>query len=95
MPIGDIVDGKMTGQLVFDAHGITRIVATKANGVKPVFRVNLSNGNFIEATAEHFILTRADRMKSSVVEARRRARRKRSRRRKVANDHLEALRLLC
>ena len=66
IPIGDIVDGKMTGQLVFDAHGITRIVATKANGVKPVFRVNLSNGNFIEATAEHLILTRADRMKSSV-----------------------------
>jgi ribonucleoside-diphosphate reductase alpha chain len=65
IPIGDIVDGKMTGQLVFDAHGITRIVATKENGVKPVFRVNLSNGNFIEATAEHLILTRADRMKSS------------------------------
>jgi len=65
IPIGDIVDGKMTGQLVFDAHGVTRVVATRANGVKPVFRINLSNGNFIEATAEHLILTRADRMKSS------------------------------
>ena len=63
-PIGDIVDGKMIGQLVFDAHGITRIVATKANGVKPVFRVNLSNGNFIEATADHLILTRADRRRA-------------------------------
>ncbi|MFY9885568.1 MAG: adenosylcobalamin-dependent ribonucleoside-diphosphate reductase [Candidatus Cybelea sp.] len=65
IPIGDIVEGKMIGQFVFDHRGITRVIAAKANGTKPVFRVNLSDGNFIEATADHLILTRPDRMKST------------------------------
>src|SRR5579883_2973444 len=58
IPIGDIVDGKMIGQPVFDANGTTRVVAVKSNGTKPVFRVNLFDGNFIEATADHLVLTR-------------------------------------
>ena len=64
--IGDIVDGKMIGQLVFDNDGLTRVVAVKDNGIKPVVRVNLSNGNFVEATADHRVLTRTDKTKSAV-----------------------------
>src|SRR5205823_11366085 len=30
-------------------------VAVKANGVKPVYRVNLRNGSFIEATPDHVV----------------------------------------
>ncbi|HEX3456552.1 MAG TPA: hypothetical protein VHR97_01225, partial [Candidatus Baltobacteraceae bacterium] len=58
IPIGDIVEGKMIGQAVYDRAGITRVLATKSNGVKPVFRVTLSDGNFVEATGDHLILTR-------------------------------------
>ena len=58
IPIGDIVDGKMIGQLVYDEHGLTKVVAVMPNGIKPVVRVNLSNGNYLEATADHRVLTR-------------------------------------
>ncbi len=66
IPIGDIVDGKMIGQLVFDSQGLTRVIAAKSNGVKPVFRVTLADGNFIEATADHLVLTRTGRVKTSI-----------------------------
>jgi len=53
--IGELVDGDQVGREVYDAHGVTRIVATKANGIKPVFRVRLRNGSFVEATADHVV----------------------------------------
>ena len=56
----------MIGQLVFDSHGLTRVIAAKSNGVKPVFRVTLADGNFIEATADHLVLTRTGRVKTSI-----------------------------
>ncbi|MDP9017318.1 MAG: ribonucleoside-diphosphate reductase, partial [Candidatus Eremiobacteraeota bacterium] len=34
----------------------THVVAVKDNGIKPVFRVRLKNGNSIEATADHLVL---------------------------------------
>ena len=37
--IGELVEGDQVGREVYDAHGVTRIVATKANGIKPVYRV--------------------------------------------------------
>ncbi|HEX9742052.1 MAG TPA: LAGLIDADG family homing endonuclease, partial [Nitrospiraceae bacterium] len=59
MPIGDIVTGKLIGLEVFDgrdhAKGTTRVVAIKANGRKPVFRIVLKNGLCIEATADHVV----------------------------------------
>jgi ribonucleotide reductase alpha subunit/intein/homing endonuclease len=55
VPIGDLVDGDMVGREVYDANGATRIVATKANGIKPVYRVKLRNGSFVEATADHVV----------------------------------------
>src|SRR5919108_5585357 len=44
VPIGELVEGEQVGREVFDADGVTRIVAVKANGVKPVYRVTLRNG---------------------------------------------------
>jgi ribonucleotide reductase alpha subunit len=55
VPIGELVDGDMVGREVYDANGTTRIVATKANGIKPVYRVTLRNGSFVEATADHVV----------------------------------------
>ncbi|MDP9025343.1 MAG: hypothetical protein M3N13_08220, partial [Candidatus Eremiobacteraeota bacterium] len=54
--IGAIVENNLVGLPVYDENGITRVVATAYNGVKPVHRVRLANGNAIEATADHLVL---------------------------------------
>ncbi len=56
IPIGDIVTQEMIGLPVYDQSGVTRVVAVKHNGIKPVYRVRLANGNAIEATADHLVL---------------------------------------
>ena len=56
IPIGEIVTCNLVGLPVFDQKGVTRVVAVKHNGVKPVYRVRLANGNSIEATADHLVL---------------------------------------
>ncbi|MGB2875992.1 MAG: LAGLIDADG family homing endonuclease, partial [Gaiellaceae bacterium] len=53
--IGDLVVNDQIGREVYDADGTTRVVAVKANGQKPVFRVTLRNGSFIEATSDHVV----------------------------------------
>jgi ribonucleotide reductase alpha subunit len=53
--IGELVKGDQVGREVYDAHGVTRIVATKSNGIKPVYRVQLRNGSYVEATADHVV----------------------------------------
>ncbi len=55
VPIGEIVEGDQVGREVYDSAGTTRVVAVKANGRKPVWRVRLRNGSFIEATADHVV----------------------------------------
>ncbi len=55
VPIGQLVEGDEVGREVYDAHGVTRIVATKANGRKRVLRARLRNGNFVEATPDHVV----------------------------------------
>ena len=35
MPIGELVEGEQVGREVYDADGITRIVAVKHNGRSP------------------------------------------------------------
>ena len=54
--IGAIVENNLVGLPVYDETGVTRVTATAYNGVKPVFRVTLANGNAIEATADHLVL---------------------------------------
>jgi ribonucleoside-diphosphate reductase alpha chain len=55
VPIGEIVEYDQVGREVYDANGVTRVVAVKANGIKPVYRVTLKNGSFIEATPDHVV----------------------------------------
>jgi ribonucleoside-diphosphate reductase alpha chain len=54
--IGAIVENDLVGLQVYDEKGLTRVLATAYNGVKPVYRVQLTNGNSIEATADHLVL---------------------------------------
>ena len=53
VPIGRLVESDAVGMKIYDAHGTTRIVATKANGVKDVLRVHTTAGHVLEATADH------------------------------------------
>jgi ribonucleoside-diphosphate reductase alpha chain len=55
VPIGQLVDEGAIGREVYDANGVTRVVAVKNNGRKPVRRIRLRNGNFIEATPDHVV----------------------------------------
>jgi ribonucleoside-diphosphate reductase alpha chain len=55
VPIGQLVEEDAVGREVYAAHGVTRIVAVKHNGRKPVFRVTLRNGQWVEATADHVV----------------------------------------
>ncbi len=60
IPIGRLVAEDAVGAKVHDAHGTTRIVATKANGVKEVLRLHTTAGVWLEATADHLIWRAAD-----------------------------------
>jgi ribonucleotide reductase alpha subunit len=55
VPIGEIVEEEQVGREVYDSSGVTTVVAVKANGRKPVWRVRLRNGSFIEATSDHVV----------------------------------------
>ena len=55
VPIGRLVEESAVGREVYDANGVTRVVAVKNNGFKPVYRVRLRNGNFVEATPDHVV----------------------------------------
>jgi ribonucleoside-diphosphate reductase alpha chain len=58
--IGQLVESDAIGTKVYDAHGTTRIVATKANGVKDVLRVHTTAGLSIEVTADHLVWRATD-----------------------------------
>jgi ribonucleoside-diphosphate reductase alpha chain len=55
VPIGKLVADDAIGVKVFDAQGITRILATKANGVKPVLRLHTKAGYALDVTADHLV----------------------------------------
>ena len=55
VPIGELVQRRAIGTVVYDANGETRVRAVKANGDKRVFRVLLRNGSFVEATGDHLV----------------------------------------
>ncbi len=60
VPIGRLVESDAIGTKVYDAHGTTRIVATKANGVKEVLRLHTAAGQMLEATADHLVWRATD-----------------------------------
>jgi len=55
VPIGRLVEGEAVGREVYDRKATTRIRAVASNGVKPVLRVVLKNGNDIEVTPDHHV----------------------------------------
>ncbi|WP_405086361.1 vitamin B12-dependent ribonucleotide reductase [Microbispora sp. NBC_01389] len=55
VPIGELVEADAVGAKVYDAHGLTRIVATKANGVKDVLRIHTKAGYTLDVTADHLV----------------------------------------
>src|SRR5881392_1426782 len=61
VPIGELVDDEQIGREVYDASGVTRVVAMAHNGRKPVYRVQLRNGSFVEATPDHVVKAVAER----------------------------------
>jgi ribonucleoside-diphosphate reductase alpha chain len=60
IPIGQLVAENAIGTKVHDANGTTRIVATKANGVKEVLRLHTDAGYALDATADHLVWRAAD-----------------------------------
>ncbi len=55
IPIGQLVEDDAVGAKVFDAEGITRIVATKHNGRKPVLRIHTKAGHQLDVTGDHLV----------------------------------------
>ncbi len=55
VPIGKLVEDDAVGAKVYDAHGLTRIVATKDNGVKDVLRLHTKAGYALDVTADHLV----------------------------------------
>jgi adenosylcobalamin-dependent ribonucleoside-diphosphate reductase len=65
VPIGKLVDDNAVGSKVYDAHGVTRVIATKANGVKDVLRLHTRAGYTLDVTADHLVW-HADHLDSGV-----------------------------
>jgi len=55
VPIGRLVDDNAIGTKVYDHRGLTRVIATKVNGVKDVLRVHTSAGYSLDVTADHLV----------------------------------------
>ncbi|MGQ0671164.1 MAG: adenosylcobalamin-dependent ribonucleoside-diphosphate reductase, partial [Actinomycetota bacterium] len=55
VPIGKLVEEDAVGAKVYDAEGVTRIVVTKANGVKDVLRIHTKSGHLLDVTADHLV----------------------------------------
>jgi ribonucleoside-diphosphate reductase alpha chain len=55
VPIGQLVEQNAAGAKVYDAHGITKILATKANGIKDVLRLHTADGYTLDVTADHLV----------------------------------------
>jgi ribonucleoside-diphosphate reductase alpha chain len=69
VPIGALVEGNAVGAKVYDATGVTRIVATKANGVKDVLRLHTSAGYTLDVTADHLVWRASDLVSGAFVPA--------------------------
>src|SRR2546425_7232649 len=69
VPIGKLVEDCAVGTKVFDAYGLTKIVAVKHNGQKEVLRVHATAGVTIDVTADHFVWCAVDELDGGFVEA--------------------------
>jgi len=55
VPIGKLVEENAVGAKVYDAHGLTRILAVQANGIKDVLRLHTKAGYTLDVTADHLV----------------------------------------
>ncbi len=55
VPIGRLVECDAVGTKVYDARGLTRVVATKASGVQDVLRIHSKAGHTLDVTADHLV----------------------------------------
>jgi ribonucleoside-diphosphate reductase alpha chain len=69
IPIGKLVAEDAVGMKVYDAYGLTRIVATKANGRKDVLRITTKAGSTLDVTADHLVWRCMDDADGEFVEA--------------------------
>ena len=69
VPIGALVKDNAVGTKVYDATGLTKIVATKANGVKDVLRLHTSAGYTLDVTADHLVWRATDTTSGRFVPA--------------------------
>jgi ribonucleoside-diphosphate reductase alpha chain len=69
VPIGALVEGNAVGAKVHDATGVTKIVATKANGVKDVLRLHTSAGYTLDVTTDHLVWRADDLAEGAFVAA--------------------------
>ncbi len=58
VPIGKLVESDAVGTKVYDAHGLTSIVAVKTNGRKAVLRLHTEAGHALDVTADHLVWRR-------------------------------------
>ncbi|MGO9581706.1 MAG: LAGLIDADG family homing endonuclease, partial [Acidimicrobiales bacterium] len=61
VPIGKLVEEDAVGTKVYDARGVTQIVATKANGAKQVLRLHTKAGYTLDVTSDHLVWRSSDR----------------------------------
>jgi ribonucleoside-diphosphate reductase alpha chain len=55
IPIGKLVEQDAVDAKVFDASGVTTIVATRANGVREVIRLHTTAGYTLDVTPDHLV----------------------------------------
>ncbi len=55
VPIGELVEREAVGTKVFDANGLTKIVAVKHNGRKEVLRIHTKAGMTLDVTPDHLV----------------------------------------
>ena len=60
VPIGKLVEDDAVGTKVYDAHGVTKVLATKSNGVKDVLRLHTKAGHALDVTADHLVWKSSD-----------------------------------
>jgi ribonucleoside-diphosphate reductase alpha chain len=69
VPIGKLVDDDAVGAKVYDASGVTTVMATKANGVKDVLRLHTRAGYALDVTADHLVWRAGGMVDGDFVEA--------------------------
>jgi ribonucleotide reductase alpha subunit len=69
VPIGELVESGAVGAKVYDAHGLTKVVAVKRNGRKRVLRLHLHSGQHLDVTPDHLVWRADSRGRGRFVQA--------------------------